>query len=176
MNSCILMATIVRAPELRHTSDTQTAVSEMLVEFEGSKPEERARIKVVGWGNLGTEIHETYSEGDVVVIEGRLSMRSIERKEGFKEKRAELVVSRIHRVEGQISSASPSTRTNESRSPVASESFSDGAGSLTTTAKERKTTATKERDNFPDYSDEEATDKRKQPVSTLSQSEDEIPF
>jgi single-stranded DNA-binding protein len=54
---------------------------------------------VIGWGNLATEIQESYTIGDRIVIEGRLKMDTIERPEGFKEKRAELVAGRIHRLE-----------------------------------------------------------------------------
>lgn len=97
MNSCILMAEIIQAPELRYTSDTQTPVAEMLVQFPGLRPEDAtATLKVVGWGNLAQEIQERFHEGDRVVIEGRLSMNTIDRPEGFKEKRAELTAQRIH--------------------------------------------------------------------------------
>lgn len=99
MNSCILMAQIIKDPELRYTPDNQTAIAEMLVQFPGQRAEEPpATLKVVGWGNLAQEIHKTYHQGDRVVIEGRLNMSTIERPEGFKEKRAELTVSRIHQI------------------------------------------------------------------------------
>jgi single-stranded DNA-binding protein len=58
---------------------------------------------VIGWGNLATEIQQSYTIGDRIVIEGRLKMDTIERPEGFKEKRAELVAGRIHRLEGSAS-------------------------------------------------------------------------
>ena len=97
MNSCILMAEIVQAPELRYTSDTQTPIAEMFVEFPGLRAEDPpSRLKVVGWGNLAQEIQERFHQGDRVVIEGSLRMNTIERPEGFKEKRAELTAQRIH--------------------------------------------------------------------------------
>ncbi len=97
MNSCILMAEIVQAPELRYTSDTQTPIAEMFVEFPGLRAEDPpARLKVVGWGNLAQEIQEGFHVGDRVVLEGRLGMNTVDRPEGFKEKRAELTVQRIH--------------------------------------------------------------------------------
>lgn len=101
MNSCILMATVIGNPELRYTQDNQTPVTQMLVEFQGGKPEDPpSTLKVIGWGNLATEIQESYTPGDRVVIEGRLKMETIDRPEGFKEKRAELVAARIHRLDG----------------------------------------------------------------------------
>ncbi len=99
MNSCILMADIIQEPELRYTSDTQTPVTEMVVQFPGLRPEEPpATLKVLGWGNLAQEIQERYHVGDRVILEGRLSMNTIDRPEGFKEKRAELTVQRIHAI------------------------------------------------------------------------------
>jgi single-strand DNA-binding protein len=101
MNSCILMAEIIKNPELRYTADNQMAVADMFVQFApplGSRPEDRhPTIEVVGWGNLATEIKENYKQGDRVTIEGRLEMNTIER-DGYKEKRAKLVASRIYHI------------------------------------------------------------------------------
>jgi single-stranded DNA-binding protein len=86
MNSCILMAQIVQEPELRYTPDNQTAISEMLVQFPALRAEDPpATLKVVGWGSLAEEIQQHYHQGDRVIIEGRLSMNSVDRPEGFKE-------------------------------------------------------------------------------------------
>ncbi len=97
MNSCILMVEIVQDPQLRYTSDNQMAIADMLVQFPGLRAEDPpATLKVVGWGNLATEIQQNYHQGDRAIIEGRLSMNTIDRPEGFKEKRAELTVQKIH--------------------------------------------------------------------------------
>lgn len=99
MNSCILMAQIIQDPELRYTADNQTPIAQMLVEFPSQRSEDPpTRLKVVGWGNLANEIKEKYALGDRVIIEGRLSMNTIERSEGFKEKRAELTAARIYKL------------------------------------------------------------------------------
>lgn len=107
MNSCVLMAEIIQEPQLRYTSDN-LAVTEMLVQFPNSqKPEDApATLKVVGWGNLATEIQQNYHQGDRVIIAGRLGMHTVERQEGFKEKRAELTVQQIQSV-GSGFTASP---------------------------------------------------------------------
>lgn len=93
------MAEIIKAPELRYTSDNQMAVADMFVQFApplGSRPEDtHPTIEVIGWGNLATEMKESFKQGDRVTIEGRLEMNTIER-DGFKEKRAKLVASRIY--------------------------------------------------------------------------------
>ncbi|MBW4632385.1 MAG: single-stranded DNA-binding protein [Iphinoe sp. HA4291-MV1] len=120
MNSCILLAEIIQEPQLRFTTDN-LEVTDMLVQFpalrEGEPP---ATLKVVGWGNLAKEIQQNYHQGDRVLLEGRLGMNTIERPEGFKEKRAELTVQKIHSILTAINaSSSPSVAQTQS-TPVAS--------------------------------------------------------
>ncbi|MBD2245551.1 single-stranded DNA-binding protein [Nostoc sp. FACHB-888] len=102
MNSCVLMAEIINEPQLRYTADN-LGVTEMLVQFPNSqKPEDPpATLKVVGWGNLATEIQQNYHQGDRVILVGRLSMNTVP-MEGFKEKRAELTVQQIQPVGGSF--------------------------------------------------------------------------
>ena len=90
------MAEIVQAPQLRYTADNQTPISEFTVKFPGLRENDApGQMKVVGWGNLAQEIQERYREGDRVLLEGRLGMNTVERPEGFKEKRAEMTVQRV---------------------------------------------------------------------------------
>ena len=94
MNTCVLMAEVVANPELRKTTD-DLDVANMMVEFPGLRDEDpTARIRVVGWGKLGVEMSQSYSIGDRVILEGRLAMNVIEQN-GYKEKRAEFVISHI---------------------------------------------------------------------------------
>jgi single-strand DNA-binding protein len=120
MNSCILMAEIIKNPELRYTADNQMAVADMFVQFApppGSRPDERQpTIEVVGWGNLATEIKENYKQGDRVTIEGRLEMTTMER-DGYKEKRAKLVASRIYHIVAVDTPAVPMGNTVAPSSP-----------------------------------------------------------
>jgi len=109
MNSCILMAEIIQEPQLRYTADNQTAITEMVVQFESIRPEDHpSTLKAIAWGNRAQEIYNHYKVGDRVVLEGRLSMRNVDRPEGFKEKRAELVVSRVHALGGSAATTSQS--------------------------------------------------------------------
>ena len=99
MNTCVLMAQIVSKPQLRTTQDTQNQMVEMWVQFPGLGTDDPppATMRVIGWGKyLGNMIHDNYSEGDRVILQGRLSMNTFDRQEGFKEKKAELVVSHIY--------------------------------------------------------------------------------
>jgi single-strand DNA-binding protein len=123
MNNCILLAEIIQDPQLRYTSDTQTPIAEMLVQFPGLRQDDpAATLKVIGWGNLAQEIQEKYHTGDRVIIEGRLGMNTLERPEGFKEKRAELTAQRIHTAGSDMPMASapamPTTTTTPTAAPT----------------------------------------------------------
>lgn len=144
MNSCILMAEVVQEPQLRYTQDNQTAIAEMLVQFEGSRDDDPpATMKVVGWGNLAQDIQQTYRAGDRVIIEGRLTMTSFDRPEGFKEKRAELTVQRIHKLDG---SGTVSTST---AAPANTASVTPAAASAPAVSKAPAPRATKAPDAAP---------------------------
>lgn len=119
MNHCILMAEIIKDPELRFTSENQMAIAEMLIQFAGTRPEDPVNtLRVVAWGGLGQEVKDNYRLGDQVILEGRLQMNTIDRPEGFKEKRGELVLSRIHRVTINASSQPASQPASQSSSNV----------------------------------------------------------
>jgi single-stranded DNA-binding protein len=103
MNSCILMVQVVKDPELRYTPE-ELALAETIVQFEALRAEEPpATLKMIAWGNLAKEVQERYHEGDRLIVEGRLQMNTIERRsDGVKEKHAELVASRIHPLEANV--------------------------------------------------------------------------
>jgi single-stranded DNA-binding protein len=97
MNSCILQAVVLEAPQLRYTSDNQTPIAEMLVQFPALRAEEPpAQLKVIGWGSLAQEIQSRCRVGDPVILEGRLRMNSIPRPDGRSDKQAELTLARLH--------------------------------------------------------------------------------
>ena len=123
MNHCMLMAEIIAAPQLRYTQDNQTAIAEMTVAFPGLRAEDAAqRRKVIGWGNLAQEIQEQYHTGDRVLLEGRLSINTVDRPEGFKEKQAEMTVQRVHRLSdlSTLSIPQPAAAPSAANAPAAS--------------------------------------------------------
>ncbi|MEM1367442.1 MAG: single-stranded DNA-binding protein [Cyanobacteria bacterium P01_H01_bin.15] len=114
MNSCVLMATVASAPELRYTQDNQTPVTHLLVELPGLRPDDPvSSLRLVGWGNLAQEIDQSFSPGDRVIVSGRLTMNTVDRPEGFKEKRAELTVSQIYAVDSATTAPESSSSTLE---------------------------------------------------------------
>ncbi|NEQ96795.1 MAG: single-stranded DNA-binding protein [Cyanothece sp. SIO2G6] len=101
MNNCVLMAEVIQEPQLRYTSDTQTPIAEMVVQFEALREgDPPASLKVVGWNTLAQDMQAKYRQGDRLIIEGRLNMNSFDTPHGYKEKKAELTAQRIHQLGG----------------------------------------------------------------------------
>ena len=99
MNSCVLMAKIVRRPELRYIApENQVAVTDFMVEFESNSPNTGPYVlKAVAWRDLAVSVQQQYHEGDEVILTGRLKMNVFQREGSeYKEKVAELTVSHIY--------------------------------------------------------------------------------
>ena len=97
MNHCLIQAVINSAPQMRYTKENQTPIAEMIVNFKGLRSEDPTRdLKIIGWGNIAQEMVNELKEGQNIVIEGRLKMNSVTRKDGTKEKQPELTASKIH--------------------------------------------------------------------------------
>ena len=99
MNHCLIQAVINSAPQMRYTKENQTAIAEMIVNFKGLRSDDPTReLKIVGWGNIAQGMVDELKEGQNIVIEGRLKMNSVTRKDGTKEKQPELTASKIHQL------------------------------------------------------------------------------
>ena len=99
MNHCLIQSVIKTIPQMRYTKDNQTPIAEMIVMIRGLRDDAPSNdLKVLGWGSIAQEMVDQLQEGHNVVLEGRLRMNSITRKDGTKEKQAELTASRIHHI------------------------------------------------------------------------------
>ena len=99
MNHCLIQGVINSAPQMRYTKENQTPIAEMIVNFKGLRNEDPIReLKVLGWGNIAQEMIDELKEGQNIVLEGRLRMNSVTRKDGTKEKQPELTASKIHHI------------------------------------------------------------------------------
>ncbi len=88
---------MLEAPQLRYTQDNQTPMAELTVRIDGLRPDDPSgQLKVVGWGSLAQDIQNRLQVGQRLVLEGRLRMNTVPRPDGVKEKRAELILSRLH--------------------------------------------------------------------------------
>ena len=112
MNHCLIQAVINSAPQMRYTKENQTAIAEMIVNFKGLRSEDPTRdLKIIGWGNIAQEMVDELKEGQNIVIEGRLKMNSVTRKDGTIEKQPELTASKIHQIE-PVDAIKPDQREN----------------------------------------------------------------
>ena len=99
MNHCLIQGVISSAPKMRYTKENQTPIAEMIINFKGLRSEDPTReLKILGWGNLAQEMVDELKEGQKIVIEGRLRMNSVTRKDGTKEKQPELTASKVHQI------------------------------------------------------------------------------
>ena len=124
MNHCLIQAVINSAPQMRYTKESKTPIAEMTVNFKGLRDEDPSReLKVLGWGTIAQEMVEELKEGQSIVIEGRLRMNSVTRKDGTKEKQTELTASRIHHISpaGEIASERKETKISNSNNSNSSE-------------------------------------------------------
>jgi single-strand DNA-binding protein len=107
VNHCLLEVEVLEAPQVRYTQDNQTPVAELVARFDGLRAEDPpGQIKVVGWGNLATDLQNRVQVGQRWVMEGRLRMNTVTRQDGVKEKRAELTLARLHALAGASPAAS----------------------------------------------------------------------
>ncbi len=115
MNHCLIQSVIKTNPQMRYTKDNQTPIAEMMVGIKGLRNDDPVNdLKVLGWGNVAQEMVTQLKEGDSVVLEGRLRMNSVTRKDGTKEKQAELTASKIHHItKREIDSNEINSETNQ---------------------------------------------------------------
>ncbi|MCY7275182.1 MAG: single-stranded DNA-binding protein, partial [Phormidesmis sp. CAN_BIN44] len=93
------------------------------------------------------DIQANYHQGDRVILEGRLTMNTVDRPEGFKEKTAEMTVQKIYTLDGgdirSTTSASSAGTVPQPASPAAAQPASPAATprAKTTTTKAPATPA-----------------------------------
>ena len=108
---------------MRYTKDNQIPIAEMIVSIKGLRNDDpESELKVLGWGSIAQEMIDQLKEGNSIVLEGRLRMNSVTRKDGTKEKQAELTASRIHHITSiQYDSNQTNQNTNKNDSKNSSE-------------------------------------------------------
>ena len=128
MNHCLIQAVINSAPQMRYTKENNTPIAEMTISFKGLREEDPSReLKVLGWGTIAQEMVGELKEGQNIVVEGRLRMNSVTRKDGTKEKQTELTASRIHQIipNEKITSEKKETNISTSKDSNSSEEKSE---------------------------------------------------
>lgn len=95
LNHIAIMGRLVRDPECRRTG-SGTAVTSFTVAVErdiapNGQEKETDFIDVVAWRNLGEFVHNYFSKGRMIVVSGRLQIRSWKDKDGNNRRTAEVV-------------------------------------------------------------------------------------
>ena len=92
-NRVILVGNLVRDPEIRYiASGTPVTKFTLAVNRRAKEKEDTDFIDIVAWDKLAETCNTYLKKGQSCLVEGRLSIRSYETKEGEKRKAAEVVI------------------------------------------------------------------------------------
>ena len=95
LNSVTIMGRICNEIELRKTGSGVSVASFTVAvdrDFKSGGEKETDFIECVAWRNTGDFIHKYFAKGRMIVVSGRLQIRSWNDKDGNKRKTAEVVV------------------------------------------------------------------------------------
>lgn len=99
LNKIVIMGRLSRDPELRRTS-SGTAVASFSVavqrDFGQDGEKETDFIDCVAWRNTGEFISNYFIKGSMIVVSGRLQIRSWTDKDGNKRRTAEVVAENVY--------------------------------------------------------------------------------
>ena len=114
-NRVILVGNLVRDPEIRYVgSGAAVAKFTLAVNRRSKQQEETDFIDIVAWEKLAETCNTYLKKGMSCLVEGRLSIRSYEDKEGQKRKSTEVVINTM-----QMLDRAPRRETfDEEASPV----------------------------------------------------------
>ena len=127
LNHIVIMGRLVRDPELRRTG-SGTAVASFTVavdrDFESNGQKETDFIDCVAWRQTGEFVSKYFTKGRMIVVSGRLQIRSWNDKDGNKRRTAEVVADNCYfgdskREEGGNSYNAPAPDYGGYNAPVA---------------------------------------------------------
>ncbi|OGC34289.1 hypothetical protein A2311_01150 [candidate division WOR-1 bacterium RIFOXYB2_FULL_48_7] len=95
LNKSILAGRLVADPEVRYTSG-EMAVASFRLAINNGKDKEADFINCVAFNGLAKVCGEYLKKGRLIVVEGRLNIRSYENKEGQKKSSTEVIVNELH--------------------------------------------------------------------------------
>lgn len=101
LNKVFLQGRLVADPELRHTQQgTPVASYRLAVDRDYKSKEPNAQnadfVNVVSWRNTAEFVSRYFTKGRMMLVEGRLQMRSYTDKDGNKRVAAEVVTDNVH--------------------------------------------------------------------------------
>jgi single-strand DNA-binding protein len=96
LNYSVLMGRLVRDPELRRTNTGKAVASFTLAVDNFGKDNGASFIDCTAWEKTGEFVNNYFLKGSPIVVEGRLTSRQYETKNGDKRTVVELVVTQAH--------------------------------------------------------------------------------
>ena len=96
LNHNVIMGRLVRDPEFRRTNTGKAVVSFTIACDKPGKDSGADFIPCVAWEKTGEFINQYFLKGSPIAVEGRLTSRQYETKEGKKQTVLEVVVSQAH--------------------------------------------------------------------------------
>lgn len=100
MNQVILIGRLTKDPELKYTPGSGTAVANFTIAVDNynSKTQEKKAdfIPVVVWGKQAENASQYISKGSMVAVNGRISVRSYDAKDGSKRYITEIVAAPLN--------------------------------------------------------------------------------
>ena len=99
LNHITIMGRLTKDPELRRTG-TGTAVASFTVavdrDFSSNGEKETDFIECVAWRQTGEFVSKYFTKGSLIVVSGRLQIRSWTDKDGGKRRSAEVVAENVY--------------------------------------------------------------------------------
>lgn len=103
MHSAIISGIILgSAPQVRFTTEGTKLVEFILSVPAQSDRESAGTMKVTVWNADTIEWLANVAPGQAVLLEGRISIETVDRQEGFKESRAVMTADRVHLVDAPL--------------------------------------------------------------------------
>ena len=101
LNKVIIQGRLVADPELRHTQQgTPVASYRLAVDRDYKSKDPNAQntdfVNIVSWRNTAEFVSRYFTKGRMMLVEGRLQMRSYTDKDGNRRVAAEVVTDNVH--------------------------------------------------------------------------------
>ena len=101
LNKVFLQGRLVADPELRHTQQGRPVASYRLAVDRGYKSKDSNAqntdfVNIVSWRNTAEFVCKYFTKGRMMLVEGRLQMRSYTDKDGNRRVAAEVVTDNVH--------------------------------------------------------------------------------
>jgi single-strand DNA-binding protein len=124
LNKTILVGRVTRDPELRYTTQGNTAVANFSVAVDRPRGQGKERetdfIDVVAWKQTAEFVTQYAKKGRLVAVDGRLQVRSYEAQDGSKRKAYEVIANDV-----RLLDKAPDSSTANNQGELVADAFSE---------------------------------------------------